>query len=84
MEWIARSVAFTARKIAVDLRYKTTYLDNPPWRISEAANPEDAAECARLLMICDVTRLSPLELEYREHLVSSLEAFGIVTVSSNN
>ena len=75
VEWIARSVAFTARKVSADLRYKTTYLNNPPWLIAECDDPEIAAECARLLQLGDTARLTPLELEYRECLVSSLEAF---------
>lgn len=70
--WIARAVSFTARKTFSDLKYKTTYFDNAPWRVAEARDPVQAGIVAEQLQNGNVERFTPLELGYRNRLLPDL------------
>ena len=75
--WVAQSLSFICRRLAVDLSYKTSHYGLVPWLVSEADDPEVAGQCAVQLRDGNVASFSPLELSYREKLLGDLEASAI-------
>ena len=72
VHWIAQSVSYVSRKTGTDIMFKTSYLKNSPWLVSEVDDPIHAKECVRQLQLGDVSRMTPLELDFRERLLPSL------------
>ena len=72
--WIATRVSFVSHKTALDITYKTSYLNNSPWRLAEADDPAQAKIFHKQLRLGDVSRMCPLELDFRDRLLPFLEA----------
>ena len=73
VNWIARNVSFVTRTAAGSLKLKSRYLDNVPVRVSEAAEPAEAAVCAEQLRKLEDADCTFLLLEYKERLLPCLD-----------
>ena len=74
VQWVAEAHSLCSRKVSMDLGYKTSYLKNVPWLVSEAEDPEIALECAAQLRNGNKANYTSLELYYFDNFLPDLDA----------
>jgi hypothetical protein len=73
VQWIFQSLSFSGRRTGSEMKLKGKFLKLVPWRVAESEDPEQAAVCAEQLRTTSESRMSPLELRYKQKLLPSLE-----------
>lgn len=66
---LACRVPYASRKVANDLKIKTTWLSRTPWRTVRCLNHAEAAVCAATLKDTNVLNISSLEQHFKGYLL---------------